>query len=123
MAVRIGFDLVSVDEVRESVRVHGARYLERVYTSQELRDCDQDPRLLAAAFAAKEATMKALHRGGDPVPWSSIALTRAPAGRASVTLRDQASELARRRGVRSLSLALSHRRSLAAALVLAEVES
>jgi holo-[acyl-carrier protein] synthase len=118
--MRIGFDLVSVDEIEESIRVHGARFLERVYTSQELRDCGGDCRRLAAAFATKEATMKVLRQGDEPLAWSSIALAAgAPGAAAGVVLDDHANRLARRRGLSSLSVTITHRRRLAAALVLA----
>ena len=43
---------------------HGQRYLARVYTDQELLDCGTDPGALAARFAAKEATIKALGDAG-----------------------------------------------------------
>ena len=37
--MRVGIDLTSVDAVRESIEQHADRYLERVYTADELRDC------------------------------------------------------------------------------------
>ena len=37
--VVVGIDLMSVAAVEDSIRVHAGRYLRRVYTSRELRDC------------------------------------------------------------------------------------
>ena len=57
MGLRVGIDLVSIDAVEESVRIHAGRYLRRVYTAREVRDCRApdgapDPRKLARYFAA-----------------------------------------------------------------------
>ena len=95
MTVRIGIDLVCPDEVRESLSIHGERYLERIYTREERVDAAGDPARLAAVFAAKEATMKALLAGEQPVDWRSISVRRDPAGRASVRLTGTAHALAR----------------------------
>ena len=59
MTIGVGIDMVAIDEVRESLRSHGERYLNRIYTEAELRDWRTDARRPAARFAAKEATMKA----------------------------------------------------------------
>jgi len=84
MAARVGIDLVSVDTVRESIREHGDRYLERIYTEAELRDClgaeGTVPERLAARFAAKEATIKVLRPTDEPIPWHDIEVIRHPSG-------------------------------------------
>ena len=72
MTISIGIDLTSSDAVAESLHAHGTRYLERVYTDRERRDCVRqaghpDADRLAARFAAKEATLKALRRGGTAI--------------------------------------------------------
>jgi holo-[acyl-carrier protein] synthase len=120
MAIRIGFDLVRAEEVEESVRLHGDRYLHRVYTEDELQDCGSSARRLAARFAAKEAAMKALGRADEGIPWRSIGVERGASGRPSLKLTGAAADLARRRGVRELSVSLTHQKSVAVAVVLAE---
>jgi holo-[acyl-carrier protein] synthase len=122
MPIRVGIDLVATDEVRESLQTHGDRYLNRIYTDLEQRDCRSDPARLAVRFAAKEATMKALGRRDEPISWRSIAVALDAAGRPSLQLTAGAAELARRRGVRRLEVSLTETRSQGAALVLAEVE-
>lgn len=122
MPVKVGIDLVETDEVRESLDAHGERYLDRIYTEVEQRDCGSDARRLAARFAAKEATMKALGRRNEPLSWRSIEVGQDPGGRPCLRLSGGAAELARRRGVRRLEVSLSEGRSQGAALVLAEVE-
>jgi holo-[acyl-carrier protein] synthase len=123
MPFHVGIDLISAEEVEEAVRLHGERYLERVYTAEERADAGADPLRLAARFAAKEATMKALRRGDEPLGWVEIEVLRDPAGRPSLRLTGAAEELARKAGVTQLSVSLTHERHLAAAVVLAEVST
>src|ERR1700734_300989 len=37
--VTVGIDMVSIDAIEDSIRVHAERYLGRVYTTTELDDC------------------------------------------------------------------------------------
>ena len=112
-------DIACVDEVRESIRAHGQRYLERVYTADELRDCGSSARRLAARFAAKEAAMKVLRREDEALPWTSIAVRCHERGAPTLELRGAAADLARRRGFTELSLSITDHGALAAAVVLA----
>ena len=116
---RIGLDLVSVEAVEASIAAHGERYLSRTYTEDELRECDGRPERLAARFAAKEAVMKALDRGDEPLPWTSIAVRRDGSGRPSLVLSGAAAELARQRGLTTFELSLTHEAQYGAAVVLA----
>jgi holo-[acyl-carrier protein] synthase len=120
MPVKVGIDLVSPDEVRESVSAHGDRYLRRVFTDDELLDCGVQAQRLAARFAAKEAAMKALGRTDEPLPWRSIGVRNDADGRPSLVLSGQAAALAKRRGVADMSVSLTHEGQLAGAVVLAE---
>src|SRR5438105_14428575 len=121
MPFAVGIDLVSREQVQDAVRLHGDRYLERVYTDQERACAGTDPLRLAARFAAKEATIKALRRGDEPLPWRDIAVHTDPAGRPSLRLTGAAARVARAAGVKGLSVSLSHEGDLAAAIVVAEL--
>jgi holo-[acyl-carrier protein] synthase len=120
MSVSVGIDLVAVEQVQESMARHGSRYLQRIYTEQELADSAGDPARLAARFAAKEATMKALGRGDEGIGWRSIAVHRTATGQPTIELSGAAAELARARGVTGLAVSLTHEPQHAAAIVLAE---
>jgi holo-[acyl-carrier protein] synthase len=123
MRVRVGIDLLEVQEVEDSVRTHADRYLERVFTPGELADCRTDSGVdaerLAARFAAKEATIKVLRPGDVAVPWTSIEVERAPSGSVVLRLDGEAASLAAAAGVGDLALSFSHERGLAAAVVVA----
>jgi holo-[acyl-carrier protein] synthase len=123
---RVGIDLVSVDAVRDSIREHGARYLERFYTEGELRDCDTGhgvvPERLAARFAAKEATLKVLRPGDEAIPWRTIGVVRHGAGWVTVELTGRAADVAAEAGLRDFELSICHEGSYASAVVIAEVD-
>jgi len=124
--LRVGIDLISVAAVEESIRVHAGRYLRRVYTSRELRDCANsagapDARRLAARFAAKEAALKVLRAGDEAVPWQSIGVRADRFGRPTLELTGPAGELAARRGLEALDVSLTHEGQLAAAVVVARM--
>ena len=118
MPIAVGIDLVGYDEIAEALR-HGDRYLRRIYTDEELDVCGASPRLLAACFAAKEATMKALSRTDQPIPWRSIELRMRDGAQPSLELTGAAASLAEQRGVTRLSVSVTHSSHSAAAVVLA----
>lgn len=127
ISLRIGIDLVCVDDVERSVRTHADHYLRRVYTSTEVEDCMRadgtvDAVRLAARFAAKEAVMKALHVGDEAVPWSSIGVRSDPDGAPALELTGAAASLARRRGIGALDLSMTHDGPVAGAVVVGVVE-
>jgi holo-[acyl-carrier protein] synthase len=76
---------------------------------------------LAGRFAAKEATVKALGGADGALPWDSIGVERDPDGRPCLRLSGPAAELARSRGAGRFDLSLTHRNSVALAVVLVEL--
>jgi holo-[acyl-carrier protein] synthase len=123
MPERIGIDLVSVEAVSAALEAHADRYLDRVYTAAEVDDCRTpagiDPQRLAARFAAKEATIKALAPGGEAIPWNSISVRRAASGAPALELTGAAAEQADRQGLDEFAVSLTHEEGLAAAVVIA----
>ena len=126
MQVRVGVDVVHVDEVAASVATYGDRYLSRIYTEREIEDCAGAPASqaasLAARFAAKEATIKALRASADVPPWPSLEVCRRSDGSPEIRLRSDAAAVAERAGVFSLDVSLSHDAGIATAVVVALVE-
>lgn len=124
MRIRIGSDIQSIDEVEASIEAFGARYVERVYTRQELESCSANvPSIavgLAKRFAAKEAVMKLLDMSDLPSPWRAIDIHVDRATGPTVSLSGVAEERAKRRGLDRLSVSLSHTNRLATAVVVGE---
>ena len=122
-SIRVGIDLCSVKDVADSVATFGDRYLQRVYTDDELEYCGRDParsaERLAARFAAKEATMKVLRPRDARPDWRTIEVRRDPAGWCELALTGSAAVLAQEAAIGSLSVSLSHEAGLANAVVVA----
>ena len=107
------------------MQAHGERYLERIYSEREVADCRTagavDPERLAGRFAAKEAAIKVLRPGDDPVPWRDIEVRRDVTGWVELRLTGRAAALASDAGIEDLALSLTHERGLASAIVIAEI--
>ena len=118
-------DIVDVADVAESVVRFGDRYLQRVFTPQEVAACANgaNTRRLAAHFAAKEATLKTLLDDSRGVGWRSVEIRLPVHGDAAVELSGAAAAIARSRGIVAFSVSVSATRRHAAAVVVAERSS
>ena len=120
----VGLDLVEVARVRASVRRLGERFAQRVFTPDEIAYCAGRARKfehLAARFAAKEATLKAL--GTGITGWASmqeVEVVHDAAGRPEIRLRGGVLRRARSLGVKATHLSISHTQGVAAAVVVLE---
>lgn len=117
-----GVDIIEISRVRQVLERYGQRFLERVYTPGEIGYCRGRASNLAARFAAKEATMKALGTGVRGVGWKDIEVVRQESGAPSIRLHGRAKVRARRLGVREISLSLSHSREYAVAFVVIQCQ-
>ncbi|UCE02761.1 MAG: holo-ACP synthase [Candidatus Latescibacterota bacterium] len=104
----------------QSIARHGDRFLQRVFTPQEIEYCRSlihaGPHW-AARFAAKEALFKAVSPGIlDVLVWREIGVSRHESGAPSLQLSGGTQE--KLTGWR-FALALSHTRTLAIAQVIA----
>lgn len=119
LMTRVGIDLVSVPRIAESLARFGERFLRRLFTDGEIAYATSAPALaaerLAARFAAKEATIKALGLCARGASWRQIEVCRAADGRCGIALHGELATLAR---ADHLALSLSHEGDLAAAVVI-----
>lgn len=119
--VGIGLDATEIDRVAEVLARHGDRFLQRIFTAGEIAYCQRhrDPApSLAARFAAKEATMKALGTGAARgVTWRDIEVIRG-GGPPQLRLHGGAARRFEQIGGTSSLMTLTHARSLAIAHVL-----
>jgi len=123
--LRVGVDLVSVREVARSLERFGDRYVRRIFTTREAAYCRAAAgravaTRFAVRFAAKEATLKALHPETPWADWRAIEVRRHASGRCEIVLHGEAAALARRQGVETVALSMSHDGSRAAAVVVVQ---
>ena len=123
-ALSVGVDLVELDRIRRAVERHGGRFLDRIYSPDELaRYRDRVPEL-AARFAAKEAVSKALgvglsHISRQGIGWKEVEVLPDPLGKPEVHLSGRALALAKQQGLATWAISLSHGRDFAVAFVVA----
>lgn len=121
MLVGTGIDIVEIERVAHSIERYGTRFLERVFTAEEIAYCRRKRNAaesFAARFAAKEAAAKALGTGiQHGVTWKEIEVRRAAGARPMLQFRGRALEMAERLGVKRSSLSLTHGRTVAMAAV------
>lgn len=122
--LRVGIDLVQISRIGDSVERFGEKFLTRIFTADEIAYASGSPACrnerLAARFAAKEATMKALALTDRGVRWTDIEVMRAANGDVSLRLHGAAELAARARGVVEMALSVSHEGDYATAVVIAQ---
>jgi holo-[acyl-carrier protein] synthase len=110
--VGIGLDLVKIDRVRVITDRWKARFLGRLYTPAERRECMSKAApyaSLAGRFAAKEAVLKALGTGwSGGIRWHDIQVLNDRAGRPRATVSGRVKTLMKRAGVTDIHVSLSH---------------
>jgi holo-[acyl-carrier protein] synthase len=117
--VRVGCDVVALEDVQDSLAAFGDRYLRRVFTAGEIDDSQGSNRVhrLAARFAAKEAVIKAFAELDMPFPFHEIEVSR-DGPLPVLRLSGAVAERAQHQGWLSSSLSLSHADCHAMAVVL-----
>ena len=123
MRLATGVDLIEIERVQGAIERHGDRFLQRVFTGQELAEVGENAASLAARFAAKEAVAKALGTGIGLVCWREIEVRRGPLNQPALHLHGAARAKAEELGLSSWSLSLSHTRTHAIAIVVAWVDN
>ena len=112
-----GVDIIEIERIQRVVDRWGQRFLRRIYTEEEIGYCRGRAPNLAARFAAKEATMKALGTGVRGVGWKDIEVVRGPGGAPSIQLHGRAHLRAETLGIEELAVSLSHSKNYAVAFV------
>jgi holo-[acyl-carrier protein] synthase len=122
MIVGVGMDLCEVDRIDAMLTRWGERFTRKLFTPGEIAFATERVKVaqhLAARFAAKEATLKAL---AVPVglQWHELEVVGGGGRPPRLVLGGRAAEVARELGVARLHLTLTHTVDVAAAFVVAE---
>jgi len=124
---RVGIDIVQVSRIEESLRQFGDRFMSRLYSAAEIAYAKSAPplttRRLAARFAAKEATLKALQLTDRGIDWRELEVSRSPTGECEMRLHGAAKRAAAEVGIRPIALSLTHEGDYAGAILIAESSS
>jgi len=118
-AIAVGIDVIEIERIARVYEDFGERFLRKVFTERERERYRGRPNELAARFAAKEATSKALGTGIVGIRWKEMEVLSNRRGKPVLILHGQAAERARMLGLTDFSVSLTHSRTDAMAFVVA----
>ena len=125
MILGLGIDVIEVKRVQASLTRFARRFETRVFTERERDYCrarkSKAAESYALRWAAKEAVAKAMGtgiRGG--VDFADIEVETDKLGRPSIKLHGGAASAAKKRGIATFHLSLTHEGELAVAFAVAE---
>lgn len=116
-AVAAGIDIIEIARIKRTLDDFGERFLRRVFTERERERYRGRINELAARFAAKEATSKALGTGIIGIRWQEMEVLPNRRGKPVLILHGRAAERARALGLTDFSVSLTHSRGDAMAFV------
>jgi holo-[acyl-carrier protein] synthase len=122
MVLRTGIDILEIERLSTLGLAIRDRFLNRVFTPQEIAEAQGNWETLAGRFAVKEAVAKALGTGIGAVGWKSIEVQRGANGEPLLNLMEKAAEEAQAQGLQTWSVSISHSKGLAVAVVVAAGE-
>ncbi len=117
--VAVGTDIIEIARIQRSLDDFGERFLNRVYTQRERDRYRSRVSELAARFAAKEATSKALGTGIRGIHWREMEVLSNRRGKPVLILHGAAAKRANDLGLTDFSVSLTHSRTDAMAFVVA----
>ena len=110
MEIMNGIDIIEVDRIKESIDEYGDAFLNRVYTQQEQKYCNESEKMkyqrYAARFAAKEAIYKAISKNienTEDLSWNKIEILNNEKGKPFANL-----ERLKLKEIKSMDLSISH---------------
>ena len=115
----VGIDTIEIARIQRTLADFGDRFLRRVYTERERERYGARISELAARFAAKEATSKALGTGIRGIRWREMEVLSNRRGKPVLILHGSASQRATELGLVAFDVSLTHSRTEAMAFVVA----
>ena len=110
MEIKTGIDIMKVERIKSAIERQKEKFLEKVYTENEIEFCNNTGKMkyqhYAARFAAKEAIYKAI---SDKIPvqtgdiWTKIEICNNPSGKPFANI-----EKLNLQNIESMDLSLSH---------------
>lgn len=117
--VAVGVDIIEIARIQRALDDFGERFLNKVYTERERERYRHRISELAARFAAKEATSKALGTGIRGIRWREMEVVSNRRGKPVLVLHGGAKARAELLGFTDFTVSLTHSRSDAMAFVVA----
>src|SRR5271157_2185361 len=126
MIYGIGIDLVKTARLAAAIERFGERFLNRVFTPQEIASCQARARgsvsAFALRFAAKEAFSKALGVGlrRNGIRWREVEVVPTPLGKPELSVNGRAADLCAVAHITAMHLSLTDENDQALPVVILE---
>ena len=121
--IGIGTEITECLRIARMIERHGELFIDRVYTTEEIRYCQnrkQTTQHFTGRWAAKEAILKALGTGWRKgISWRDIEIRNEPGGRPVVAVRGGVKDAVEQLGVVEIQVSISHCRTHATATAIA----
>lgn len=119
MKIKCGTDIIEIDRIKESIENLGDKFLNKIFTPDEIKYCEskkaQKYQHYAARFAAKEAMFKAISdylTDKFELDWTDYEVLNGESGKPNVKI--SGLDLS---GIDSIDLSISHCKQYAVATV------
>ncbi len=122
MGLQVGVDLVAIKRVERILRKYPDRFISRVLSEEEkpvFIEKGARPETLAAAFAAKEAVLKAIGCGIGPAALNEVTVLAGSGCRPKVKLSGEAKRLATEINITAITVSMTHEPPFACAIAAA----
>lgn len=122
MIIGIGIDITEQQRISQAIDHYGNRFLQRIFTSQEIQLCQQrSVEHYAGKFAAKEAFMKAISSGfRQHVYFKDIEILNHSSGAPYINTYGNAHHIFTQLAITNTHLSISHSAGVAVAMVILE---
>lgn len=120
MQIKVGTDIIEVNRIRQGIEKNGDKFLNKIYTKNEIEYCNKNAdtkyQHFAVRFAAKEAVYKALSDLlGNALIWKNIEIKNNYNGKPQVMLYNISRENLDK--IANIDISLSHIKDTAVATV------
>lgn len=118
-----GVDIIEIYRIKQSIERQGDKFLNKIYTQNEIEYCNskgvQAYASFAARYATKEAIAKLLQTGFDgKIHWTEIEVLNDENGAPRIILYGDTRRLAEEKGISYIKVSLSHSRESAISMVI-----
>ena len=125
MNITTGIDIIEVERIKKAICEYKDSFLNRIYTENEIKYCNNFHEMqyqhFAARFAAKEAVFKALSgyiSGREDVLWKEIEVINGGDGRPKINLQNL--KKIGLKNLKNIDISLSHIKEYAVAIFIEE---
>lgn len=123
MILGTGIDIVKNERIKRLIEKYGEKFLNKIFTKAEIEYCsskNDSVNSFSARYAGKEALLKALGTGMRNNSWQEIEILNNKLGKPEVELFAKTEKYAKKIGLNSIFISISHEKEYSIAQVIVE---